>query len=110
MTRRFALYLVASVALVIGFASLLEAHPGHEQKVMGTVTMTAADHIMLKTPEGKDTTVQINADTKYTRAKKAMKAADVKVGMRIVISADTDEDDDKLIAKVIELGPAPATK
>ncbi len=110
MTRRRALYLVASVALVIGFASLLEAHPGHEQKVMGTVTMTAADHIMLKTPEGKDTTVQINADTKYTRAKKAMKAADVKVGMRIVISADTDEDDDKLIAKVIELGPAPATK
>ncbi len=110
MTRRDVLALVAGVALVLGTTPLLHAHPGHDQKVMGTVTMTAADHVMLKTPQGKDMTVQINAATKFTRAKKAMKAADMKVGMRIVISAVTDEDDDKLIAKVIELGPAPATK
>lgn len=110
MTQRSALTLLAAVALILGAASAPQAHPGHDQKVMGTVTMIGADHIMLKTPEGKAATVQINADTKYTRAKKAMKAANLKVGMRIVISAVTDEDDDKLIAKVIELGPAPATK
>ena len=110
MIRRSALTLLVVLAVILGAASAPQAHPGHEQKVMGTVTMTAADHIMLKTPEGKDTTVQINADTKYTRAKKAMKAADLKVGMRIIISAVTDDDDDKWIAKVIELGPAPATK
>jgi len=39
-----------------------------------------------------------------------MKASDLKVGMRIVIAAVTDEDDDKLIATSIELGRAPATK
>lgn len=39
-----------------------------------------------------------------------MTAADMTVGMRIVITAVTDEDDDKLIAQRIELGKAPATK
>ena len=110
MTRRYALYLVASVALVFGSASLLEAHPGHGHKIMGTVTMVAADHVMVKDPDGKDATAVINKDTKFMRAKKAMKASDLKVGMRIVITAVTDADDDKSVAKVIELGAVPATK
>ena len=52
----------------------------------------------------------INKDTKFLRSKKPMKASHMKVGMRIVIAAVTDEDDDKLIATSIELGRAPATK
>lgn len=105
-------FLVATIAAVMlmAWSPALGAHPGHEQKVLGTVTMVAPDHVMVKTPEGKDTTIQINKDTKFVRAKKAMKAADMIVGMRIVIAATTDEDDDKLIAKTIELGKAPATK
>ena len=110
MTRRDALAFVASLALVLGTGSVLQAHPGHGQKVMGTVTMTAPDHVMLKNTDGQNVTVVINAGTKFARAKKPMKAADMKVGMRVVISAATDAEDDKLIAKVIELGPAPATK
>jgi len=74
------------------------------------VTMVAPDHVMLKTPDGRDATVQINNDTKFVRAKKAVTASDMKVGMRIVITAVTDGDDDKLIAKIVELGQAPATK
>jgi hypothetical protein len=46
----------------------------------------------------------------FTRAKKAMSAADMKTGMRVVITAVTDENDDKVIAQVIEIGPAPAAK
>lgn len=72
--------------------------------------MVAADHVMVKDKDGKDATAMINKDTKFVRAKKSMKAADVKVGMRVVITAVTDEDDDKSIAKVIELGPDPVTK
>ncbi len=112
MTRRFLtqalLGAIASVAVMGAVPAI--AHPAHEHKVMGTVTMTAADHVMLKDKDGKDATVTINKDTKFIRAKKAMKAADMKVGMRVVISAVTDENDDKSIAKVIELGPDPATK
>ena len=33
----------------------------------------------------------------------------MKVGMRIVVTAVTDDNDDKSIAKTIDLGPDPAT-
>lgn len=88
----------------------LSAHPGHEHKVLGTVTMIAADHVMVKDKDGKDATVTINKSTKFVRAKKGMKATDMKVGMRIVITAVTDENDDKSVATVIQLGADPATK
>ena len=109
MTRRFLLATFATVMLT-AWPALPEAHPGHEQKALGTVTMVAADHVMVKTPDGKDATVQINKNTKFVRAKKAVTAGDMKVGMRIVIAAVSDEDDDKLIAQTIDLGRAPATK
>ena len=109
MTRRLLIATFATLMLM-AWSAAPEAHPGHEQKVLGTVTMVAADHVMVKTPDGKDATVQINKDTKFLKSRKPMKASDLKVGMRIVIAAVTDEDDDKLIAKSIELGRAPATK
>lgn len=107
--RRFLAGTIAVVGL-LAWSPALDAHPGHEHKIMGTVTMAAADHVMLKDKDGKDATVVIDKNTKFVRSKKAMKAADMRVGMRVVITAVTDEDDDKSIAKVIELGPAPATK
>jgi len=101
---------ITATVMTLALGGVAMAHPGHEHKIMGTVTMAAPDHVMLKDKDGKDATVSINKDTKFVRAKKAMKVSDVKVGMRIVVTAVTDEDDDKSIAKVIELGPDPATK
>jgi hypothetical protein len=100
----------AAVVMTMTIGGAAIAHPGHEHKIMGTVTMAAADHVMLKDKDGKDATVSIDKDTKFVRAKKAMKVSDVKAGMRIVVTAVTDEKDDKSIAKVIELGPDPTTK
>ena len=110
MTRRFILAISAAAVMTMTLGGVAIAHPGHEHKIMGTVTMAAADHVMLKDKDGKDATVSLHKDTKFLRAKKAMKASDVKVGMRIVVTAVSDGDDDKSIAKVIELGPDPATK
>lgn len=110
MTRRFAFTVLMVFTLTLFGHGAAIAHPGHEQKVMGTVTMAALDHVMLKDPQGKDVTILINTATKFIRAKKAMQADDMKVGMRIVVTAVTDKDDDKLIARSIELGKAPATK
>jgi hypothetical protein len=109
MTRRFTSTLLTVVARTL-CARAVVAHPGHEQRVMGTVTMAASDHVMLKDPQGKDVTIQINTSTKFVRAKKAMTADDMRVGMRVVVTAVTDQDDDKLIAQSIELGKPPATK
>jgi hypothetical protein len=110
MTRRLVSMILAACVLAVLPARIAFAHPGHDHKIMGTVTMAATDHVMVKDKDGKDATAVINKDTKFIRAKKPMKAADLKVGMRIVITAVTDADDDKSIAKVIELGPDPATK
>ena len=110
MTRRFILTITPAAVMTIALGGMAIAHPGHEHKIMGTVTMAAADHVMLKDKDGKDATVSINKDTKILRAKKAMKVSDVTVGMRIVVTAVTDDNDDKSIAKIIELGPDPAKK
>lgn len=93
-TLTFGLLLMSGVAL---------AHPNH--KVMGTVTMVAADHMMIKDKAGKEHTIKLAKTTTVTKNKKAMKAADIKVGTRVVVTAVSDKD---LMAKVIEVGAAPA--
>ena len=90
----FGLLLMSGVAL---------AHPNH--KIMGTVTMIAADHVMLKDRAGKEHTIKLTKTTKVTRNKKAMKAADIKVGTRVVATVVSDSD---VTAKIIEVGAAPA--
>jgi hypothetical protein len=73
---------------------------------MGTVTMAAADHVMLKDKDGKDVTVQVTKDTKV-KSKPAMKVEEIKVGTRVVITASMEKDK-SLKAKTIEVGVAPA--
>jgi hypothetical protein len=110
MTRRLALSLTMTAVLGLAGGSAF-AHPGHDHKVLGTVTMAAADHVMLKDKAGKEVTVQINADTKIVTAKKPIKVEDIKPGMRIVVTAVTvkEKDAEKLVAKTIEIGSAPTT-
>ncbi len=108
MTRRFSIAFAALFTLAMTSGSLVLAHPGHEHKVMGTVTMAAPDHVMLKDKDGKDVTVQVTKDTKILKEKRAMKIEDVKSGMRVVVTAVTEKE--QIMAKTIELGAAPTTK
>ena len=105
MRSLFATVLALAV-LAIGSGAQLLAHEGHEHKVMGTVTMAAADHVMLKDKDGKDVMVKVTKDTKV-KAKPAVKVEDIKVGTRIVISA-VEEKDKSLTAKSIEVGAVAA--
>jgi hypothetical protein len=100
-----------TAVLALGTTAAVLAHPGHDHKVLGTVTMAAADHVMVKDKAGKDVTVYINDDTKVVMAKKPARVEDIKKGMRVVITAVTvkDKDVEKLVAKNIELGPPPST-
>ena len=109
MIRRFTLSLVALVALAIVPAL---AHPGHDHKILGTVTTAAADHVIVKDKAGKDETIHITRDTKVLKDKKAAQVADIKAGMRIVVTAVTVKVDnvERLHAKTIELGAAPTSK
>ena len=61
MTRRMLVAVAGLAAAALMSPGLVAAHPGHEHKVMGTVTMAAADHLMLKDKDGKDVTVKVTA-------------------------------------------------
>lgn len=108
MTRRFGFTLLALFTLVVVATTPALAHPGHEHKILGTVTMAASDHVMLKDKDDKEVTVYITSDTKVVKDKKDMKVEDIKTGMRVVVTAVTEKD--KTMAKTIELGAAPETK
>jgi ABC-type amino acid transport substrate-binding protein len=79
MLHRFILVALA-IALALPTAAL--AHEGH--KMMGTVTMVAPDHVMMKAKDGKEITISVNAKTKVLRGKTRVKITDVKEGTRIV--------------------------
>ena len=105
MKRCFAIVLALAI-LALGSGARLIAHEGHEHKVMGTVTMAAADHVMLKDKDGKDVMVKVTKDTKV-KAKPAVNVEDIKVGSRIVITA-VEEKDKSMTAKSIDVGAAAA--
>ncbi len=90
-------------------ALVLSAAPvfAHEHKVMGTVTMAAADHVMMKTAAGKEVTVKITADTKVTEGKVVVKPETIKEGTRLVVT--TVSDIDPYTAMSVQVGAAPKT-
>ena len=91
MIRRMTMALAAVFTLALVFGSVVRAHEGHDHKIMGTVTMAAADHVMLKDTDGKDVTVKVNKDTKV-KAKTTVKVEEIKAGTRVVITAAAASD------------------
>ena len=106
MIRRLTLALVALFTFTVGLGTVVRAHEGHDHKIMGTVTMAAADHVMLKDTDGKDVTVKVNKDTRV-KAKTTVKVEELKAGTRVVITA-AQEKDKSFTAKTIEVGVATA--
>ena len=67
MMKRLVAIAVAVSALMVGSGVRIGAHEGHDHKIMGTVTMAAADHVMLKDKDGKDVTVQVTRPPRSKR-------------------------------------------
>lgn len=108
MTKRLVAMTFAFVLLVFGAGARLAAHAGHDHRVMGTVTMVAADHVMLRDKDGKDVTIKVTKDTKV-KAKPTVKIEEIKPGTRVVVTA-VQEKDKTMTAKTIEVGAAPAAQ
>lgn len=106
MTRRFSVVMAAVAVLTLGDWVRLVAHEGHTHKVMGTVTMARADHVMLKDKASKEVTIKVTKATKV-KAKPAIKVEEIKPGTRIVVTA-VEQKDKSLTATLIEVGAAPA--
>lgn len=108
MTKRL-VAMVSALALVLFAADArVQAHAGHEHKIMGTVTMAMTDHVMLKDKDGKEVMVKVTKDTKV-KARPAIKVEEIKAGTRVVVSV-VEEKDKSFTAKTIDVGTAPAAQ
>ena len=71
------------VALLVA-AGPLAAHGG-KKHVLGTVTEIDSSHLLVKTREGKSVSLLHDKTTKFRRGDAAARAADLKVGDRVVV-------------------------
>jgi hypothetical protein len=78
--------LMLVVAAAVLAPSLSVAHPGHDHKLMGTISAIDKNMVTVKTTEGKDMTFEITPLTTFKRGKTKGAAADLKAGMRVVVN------------------------
>jgi len=72
--------LVATLML----STSLQAHGG-KPPIMGTVTAVDANHIQVKTSDGKVVSAHLSKDSRYFKGTDAVTLEDVKVGLRVVL-------------------------
>ena len=79
-------FVVLALALLVPGAGVAVAHPGHDHKLMGTISSIDKNKVVVKTTEGKDMTFEITPLTAFKRGKGKGAAADLKAGMRVVVN------------------------
>jgi hypothetical protein len=104
MVRRTTIALVALFTLALT-PRAVPAHEGHDHKIMGTVTVAAADHLVLEDRDGKAITIKVTKDTKV-KSKSSMKLQEIRVGTRVVVTA-TQAKDKTFTAKTVEARNTP---
>ena len=98
------------IAVAIGAAllapRLARAHEGHDHTVMGTIASIDGTNLMVKTADGKQTMVMMDAKTKITQGTTKVDVKTLKVGDRVVA---TGADQQGMIAATsVKIGAAPA--
>jgi len=73
-----------SVFLVLFFHTPAFTHGGGLH-IMGTVADMDAQHVVVKTKDGKTQSVQVTDQTTYRKGKATATSADLKVGDRVVV-------------------------
>ena len=94
------------IAVLIAFALAVPAFAhGDKKHIIGTIEKLSPEAVMVKTKDGKSVEVKIAPTTTYvTSDDKPAKFADLAVGQRVVIHADTKGAD--LIAATVKFANA----
>ena len=82
------------------------AHDGHDHTVMGTISSIDGTNLMVKTADGKQTMVMMDAKTKITQGSTKVDVKALKVGDRVVASGP--EDKGMISAETVKVGAAAA--
>jgi hypothetical protein len=115
--KRAGVMLAFVCAMGVSAWTTLEAHKGHDHMVMGTLTMVAPDHVMVKVTDAKTKqdsvkTIAVKPTTKLLKGIPGTpaKSGDLTIGTRIVVNVG--EGKEPLSAKEIHIAtaPAPGTK
>jgi hypothetical protein len=77
---------VAVLALSLLVPAVAMAHPGHDHKLMGTISSIDKNKIVMKTTEGKDMTFEVIPTTAFKQGTKKGMQSDLKAGMRVVVN------------------------
>ena len=100
--------LTLAAVLALAGQGTVAAHEGHTHKVLGTVSSVQGNHVEVKTTDGKNVTVMLDAKTKITRGKEKLDASAIKVGGRV--SIDAMQEKDMMMAQAVKLGIAAPVK
>ena len=77
----------------------------NDKTVMGTVSTIDGNNLTVKTADGKNVMVMMDAKTKITQGKTKIAVTALKVGDRVVASGP--EDKAMIMAETVKLGAAP---
>ena len=99
--------LLAALVLAVLAPAATYAHPGHEHKLMGTITAVDGNKISMKTTEGKDAVFTITPLTTFKRGKGKGAQSDLKAGLRVVVNAGDGAE--PLKAKEVQYSAATTT-
>jgi hypothetical protein len=79
-------FLFAVLTLSLLAPALPMAHPGHDHKLMGTISSIDKNKVVVKTTEGKDMTFEVVPTTAFKRGKDKGMQSELKAGMRVVVN------------------------
>src|SRR6266850_308012 len=97
------LFVIAALAAALLVAPrMARAHEGHEHTVMGTIASIDGSNLMVKTADGKQTMVMMDAKTKITQGKNKLDLKALKVGDRVVAAGP--EDKGMISAETVKVG------
>ncbi len=79
-------FFFAVLALSFLIPAVPMAHPGHDHKLMGTISSIDRNKIVMKTTEGKDMTFEVVPITTFKVGAKRGSQADLKACMRVLVN------------------------
>ena len=79
-------FLFASWRSACSFRRVPMAHPGHDHKLMGTISSIDKNKVVMKTTEGKDMTFEVTPTTTFKSGSKKGAQSELKAGMRVVVN------------------------
>jgi hypothetical protein len=99
---------IAVLALcLMALPAISAAHPGHDHKIMGTISAIDGAKVTIKATDGKEQSVELSSATKVLNGKVKGDARELKVGMRVVVNVGDGAT--PLKAKEVQYSQAAAT-